>query len=181
MIEDHVGRLWSYVGSCVEHVGRCSQRTRGEEASGRFERKKVIGDESIRYSDGKISDRTLWQLCKAIPCSAKIWLNSEARRADVRYTSRKSVQTYYRGQHPPMQELQSKLITWNRRYVKCHVDHMLFGVNGRDWKKQMCKMQAIELQPQTILERSWVLRSIRPLGVEGNWNAIGWDIAKAAH
>ena len=73
--------------------------------------KKVTGDESTRHSDGKISHRTLRQLCKAMPCYAKMWLDSEARRANVRYASRKFVQAHCREQYPPMQESQSKLMT----------------------------------------------------------------------
>ena len=73
--------------------------------------KKVIGDESTRHSDGKIGHNTLRQLCEAIPCFAKVWLDSEARRSDVRYAIKKFVQAHHQGQYPPMQESQSKLMT----------------------------------------------------------------------
>ena len=63
---------------------------------------KVTGDESTRHSDGKIGHCTLRQLCKAIPCCAKVWLNSEARRADVQCASTKFVQTHCQGQYPSM-------------------------------------------------------------------------------
>ena len=53
--------------------------------------KKVIGDEPTLHSDRKIGHRTLWQLCKAIPCCEKVLLDSEARRADVRCASKKFV------------------------------------------------------------------------------------------
>ena len=38
MVEDCVIRSKNYVGSHVGHVGTCSQRTRGEESSGRFKK-----------------------------------------------------------------------------------------------------------------------------------------------
>lgn len=37
--------VWGRVENRVGHLGRCSQSTRGEEHSRRFDRKKVIGDE----------------------------------------------------------------------------------------------------------------------------------------
>ena len=73
-MEKRVGRTRSHVGRRVGHVGRCSPRTRGEEPSKRFERKKVTGDESTPHSDGRIGNRTLQQVCEASPCCAKIWV-----------------------------------------------------------------------------------------------------------
>ena len=71
----------------------------------------MTGDEPTRHFDGKIGYRTLRQLCKAIPWCAKVWLDSEARRADVWCASKKLVQEHYQGQYPPMQESQSKSMT----------------------------------------------------------------------
>ena len=59
---------------CVGYVGRCSQWTQGEEPSRRFERKKVIGDESARHFYGRIGKRMLQQVCEASSCRAKIWV-----------------------------------------------------------------------------------------------------------
>ena len=56
------------IGSRVGHLGMCSRKTRGEEPSGRFIRKRVTEDESPRDSDGRIANRKLEQGCEASPC-----------------------------------------------------------------------------------------------------------------
>ena len=106
MIEDYDRQSGSRVG----HVGRCSQRTWGEEPFGRFEREEVIGDESTRHFDRRVYNRTVEQVCKASPCYTKTWVHNEAKRIEERCASRKFVQAYYRGQYPPTQESQSRLM-----------------------------------------------------------------------
>ena len=53
-MENRVRRTRSRKGSLVGQWEGCSQTTRGEGTSGRFERKKVTRDESTRHSDGRI-------------------------------------------------------------------------------------------------------------------------------
>ena len=144
-------------------------------------RKKVSGDESTRYCNGRIGNRTLQQLCKTSPYCAKIWVDSEARRADGQCASKKFVQPYYWGQCPPTQEAQSNLMIWERCCIKCHVDHMLLDVNEEDLKKQTCKCRLLSCIPQTIPEHGWGWRSARPLVVGENRNVTGWDFAKATY
>ena len=73
--------------------------------------KKVTGDESTRHSDGKIGHRMLRQVCKAIPCCAKVRLDSETKTANVQSASEKFVQAHCWGQYPSMEESQSRLMT----------------------------------------------------------------------
>ena len=145
MIEDRVRRLGSHIENYVGHVEGVP-KGRGEKNLLEGPKwKKVIRDESTHHSNRKISHRTLRQLCKSILCYAKVWLDSEAKRANVRCASKKFVQAHCRGQYPSTQESRSKITIWERRCVKLRINDMLLDVNGGDLKRQMCKMHAAEL------------------------------------